>query len=175
MKAATRKPFALVVSSALALVLAASAPVPVTDAAWQDRALSSGTFAATTVPAPTLNGKCSYEDGLLGLGAYVRIHWKAPAGYTVGDADMLASTGGLGSVLAPLTGFSLTATTTGSAAGGYVTDVPVNLLGGVLGLGAEIELAIVMKRYGWTSQEAAVAASAGLAAGLGGTCRNITP
>ena len=105
----------------------------------------------------------------------MRIYWKAPSGFTVDDAQMLASTSGLGSSLAPLTGFSFGTTTTGTAVGGYVTDVPVNLLGGLLGLGSELELVIVMKRYGWTSREAAVATNAGLVLGIGGTCRNLTP
>lgn len=158
-----------------ALLLQASTPPAVTDAAWQDAERSSGSFAATTIPAPTLNGQCSYDPNLLGLGAYVRILWKTPEGYSVADAELQASTSGLGSALAPLTGFSLTAETTGTAAGGYVTDVPVNLLGGLLGLGTELQLSIVMKRFGWRSKAASVATNAGLVAGLGGSCRNLPP
>ena len=165
----------VLVASSLAVLLCASASPALTEASWRDTASSAATFAAATLPAPALNGQCTYNPGVLGLGAYVRIYWKAPLGYSLADAEMLASTSGLGSVLAPLTGFSFTATTTGSAAEGYVTDVPTNLLGGLLGLGSELELAIVVKRYGWTSKEAAVATNAGLVAGIGGTCRNLTP
>lgn len=105
----------------------------------------------------------------------LRIHWHAPQGYSLADAELQASSRGLGSVLAPLTGFSFTSTTTGSAATGYVTDVPVNLLGGLLGLGSELQLTIVVKRYGWTSNGASVATNAGLVAGLGSSCRNLPP
>lgn len=167
----------LAVLAALVVVvlLSASGPPAATEASWQDAELSLGSFTAATIPAPTLNGPCSYNPGLAGLGAYVRILWKAPAGYSLADAEMQASTSGLGSVLAPLTGFSLTSETTGTPAAGYVTDVPVNLLGGLLGLGTELQLGIVMKRHGWTSKAASVATNAGLVAGLGGTCRNLPP
>ncbi len=165
---------AVVAASLFAVLLPALAP-PATDAAWQHSEAASGSFAAATIPAPTLNGHCSYIPNLLGLGAHVRIHWRAPQGYSFADAELQASTGGLGSVLAPLTGFSFTSTTTGSAATGYVTDVPVNLLGGLLGLGSELQLTIVMKRYGWTSNGASVATNAGLVAGLGSSCRNLPP
>ncbi|WP_159827538.1 hypothetical protein [Arthrobacter sp. 9AX] len=164
-----------VLAASLAVVLSASAPPVVTDAAWQDPDLATGSFAALTVPAPTLNGQCRYDANILGLGAYVRILWKPPAGYDITSAELLASTSGLGSLLAPLTGFSLTAKTTGSPATGYVTDVPVNLLGGLLGLGSELELAIVTKHDGWTSRSAAVATNAGLIVGLGANCRNLPP
>lgn len=169
-----RKALLPVLAASLVVLLSASTPPAVTDAAWQDTDVSTASFAAITIPAPTLTGQCTYNRGLLGLGAYVRILWKAPEGYDLRYAELQASTSGLGSALAPLTGFTFNSTTTGTPAQGYVTDVPVNLLGGLLGLGAELELAIVMKRYGWTSEEAAVATNAGLVAGLGATCRNLT-
>jgi hypothetical protein len=147
----------------------------VTDTAWQDTAAASGNFAAATIPAPTLNGQCSYIPNILGLGAYVRTLWQAPPGYSLADAELQASTNGSGSVLVPLTGSSFTSTTTGSAAGGYVTDVPVNLLGGLLGLGSELQLTIVVKGYGWAPEGASVATNAGLVAGLGTSCRNLPP
>ncbi|MHC6594285.1 hypothetical protein [Arthrobacter sp. C152] len=162
-------------AASFAVLLCASGSPAATEASWRDDDAATGTFAAATLPAPTLNGQCTYNPALAGLGAYVRIYWKLPAGYALADAEMLASTSGLGSVLAPLTGFSFTGTTTGSAADGYVTDVPTNLLGGLLGLGSELELAIVVERYGWTSREAAVATNAGFILGIGGTCRNLTP
>lgn len=170
-----RKRVALIVAVPLAVVFGAANPPAATEAGWQRGAFSTGSYGTVTIPAPTLNGACTYDPGFLGLGAYVRVLWKPPAGYALADAEMQASTSGLGSVLAPLTGYSLTANTTGSAAAGYVTDVPVNLLGGLLGLGTELQLAIVMKRYGWTSKSASVATNAGLVAGLGGSCRNLPP
>ncbi|WP_082697892.1 signal peptidase I [Arthrobacter sp. EpRS71] len=146
-----------------------------TEASWQRSNPAPASLGALTVPAPVLNGPCSYNPGVLGLGAYVRIRWLPPSTYSLADAEVQASTSGLGSALAPLTGFSFTGSnTTGNALTGYVTDVPTNLLGGLLGLGTELQLAIVVKRYTWTSQAASVASNAGLVAGLGGSCRNLT-
>jgi hypothetical protein len=163
----------LLLAVPLAVVLSAMNPPAVTEAAWQHGQFASGSFGTVTIPAPALNGQCTYNPGILGLGAYVRILWKPPTGYTSANAEVQASTSGLGSALAPLTGFSLTSNTTGSPAAGYVTDVPVNLLGGLLGLGTELQIAIVIKDGSWTSKSASVATNAGLVAGLGGSCRNL--
>ncbi|SDX57574.1 hypothetical protein SAMN04487917_11416 [Arthrobacter sp. yr096] len=175
MRLLRRKRAALMVALPLALVFPASNPPAVTEASWERGEYSSGSFGTITIPPPTLNGACTYNPGIIGLGAYVRIFWKPPAGYTLANSEMQASTSGLGSLLAPLTGFSITSNTTGSAAAGYVTDVPVNLLGGLLGLGTELQLAIVIKDPVnlWISKPASVATNAGLIAGLGGNCRNL--
>ncbi|WP_405474456.1 signal peptidase I [Paenarthrobacter ilicis] len=164
-----------------ALILVPAVLIPLsgttgqTEASWQRSNPAPAYLGALTVPAPVLNGPCSYNPGVLGLGAYVRIRWLPPSTYSLTDAEVQASTSGLGSALAPLTGFSFSGSnTTGNALTGYVTDVPTNLLGGLLGLGTELQLAIVVKRYTWTSQAASVASNAGLVAGLGGTCRNLT-
>lgn len=147
----------------------------VTEAAWQRSEYATGSFGTITIPAPTLNGQCTYNSGPLGLNSFVRIFWLPPSGYTLAQAEMQASTSGLGSALAPLTGYNLAANTTGNATSGYVTDVQTNLLGGLLGLGTELQLAIVIKdpATGWTSKSASVASNAGLVAGLGGNCRNL--
>ncbi|MEQ4566585.1 hypothetical protein [Paenarthrobacter sp. CAP02] len=168
---------AFLLAAPLAVVLVVSNPPAATEAAWQQEAYGTGTFGTITIPAPTLNGTCTYNPGIAGLGAYVRIFWKPPAGYTLANAEMQASTSGLGSLLAPLTGFSITSSTTGSAAAGYVTDVPVNLLGGLLGLGTELQLAIVVRDPVnlWVSKPASVATNAGPIAGLGASCRNLPP
>ena len=155
-----------------ALLLPASNPSEVTDAAWQDTEVSAGSFAAVTIPAPVLKGDCSY-NGL--INPYVRIYWKAPEGYSVADAELQIATTGLGSVLAPVTGYSVTANTTGTAAEGYITDVQVSLVDSLIGLGSEFRLAIVMTRYGWTSKDASVRADAGLAVGIGASCTNVSP
>ena len=163
---------ALLGAASVALLLPASNHSMVTDAAWQDTDITSGSFAAITIPAPTLNGDCSY-NGL--VNPYVRIYWRAPGGYSAADAELQLATTGLGSVLAPVTGYSVAANTTGTAAEGYVTDVRVSLVDSLIGLGSEFRLAIVMKRYGWTSKEASVRATAGIVAGIGSSCTNITP
>lgn len=146
-------------------------------ALWNSQADSTASFQAAVVPAPALTQPCEFRPGLLGVGARVRIFWALPAGYTLADVQVHASTSGLGSVLAPLTGFSLQNNTLRQADGTYRTDVPTNLLGGLLGLGSELELAIILaptSAGGWTSKPASVASNAGLIGGIGGNCRNLT-
>lgn len=142
-----------------------------THAAWQDRENVRANLSAAVVPPAVLTAQCQYQAGVLGLGARVVIYWRAPAGYTLADAQLFASTSGLGSVLAPLTGFNLSANTT-TTANGYTTTISTNLLGGLLGLGTELELAIVMKdpMSTWTSTQVKVIANPGLLGG--GSCRN---
>ncbi|MCU1567193.1 MAG: hypothetical protein JWQ56_2130 [Pseudarthrobacter sp.] len=169
----SRKALLPVLAGLVAVLLSASAPPVVTDAAWQDPDVARGSFAAATIPAPTLNGQCSYNSSLFGPD-YIRILWKAPAGYSKEDAELQLSTTGLGAVLAPVTGYSVTASTTGTAAGGYITDVEVSVVDNLIGLLSRFRLAIVMKRYGWTSQAASVRANAGIALGRVANCTNET-
>lgn len=160
---------------AAALVLGAGATTSL--AAWSDQDETAASFAAATIPAPTLTQQCDFYPGLLGLGAEVRIFWALPEGYTLDDVTVEASTEGLGSVLAPLTGFNLEGNTQQRGDGTYRSDVPTNLLGGLLGLGSELELAIVVApddAGGWESESASVASNAGLIGGIGGNCRNLT-
>lgn len=158
----------------LALVLGPAA-VNGTLAGWTDSKVSQGAFTAGKVPAPELTGNCRFRPGLLGIGASVRVFWKPPAGYQLSSIAVTASTSGLGSVLAPITGFSLTSNTTSNSDGSYTTDVPTNLLGGLLGLGSELEIAFQTKHAsGWVSTSASVASNAGLLGGIGGNCRNLS-
>ena len=160
---------------ALFALVAGPAAVNSTLAGWNDTKESRGELIAATVPAPELTRECQFRPGLLGIGARVRIYWKLPDGYQLDDIVVKASTSGLGSVLAPLTGFSLSGNTTSNGDGTYTTDVPANLLGGLLGLGSELEIAFVVEHEsGWQSDTAAVASNAGLLAGIGGNCRNLT-
>ena len=143
-------------------------------ASWTDVEQVSAEFRADVLPAPTLTRACTYYPGVLGIGAQVRIYWALPEGYTLDDIEVSASTSGLGSVLAPLTGFSLRGNTTRQADGTYRTDVPTNLLGGLLGLGSELEIALTVTTEHWESESASIASNAGLLAGIGGNCRNLT-
>ncbi|MCS4592328.1 hypothetical protein KTJ89_04915 [Brevibacterium sediminis] len=164
----------LAVVALLALV-AGPAAVNGTLAGWNDEKISQGTFTAGKVPAPVLTGNCQFRPGILGIGASVRVFWKPPAGYSLSNIIVTASTSGLGSVLAPITGFNLTSNTTSNSDGSYTTDVPTNLLGGLLGLGSELEIAFQAKHAsGWVSTSASVASNAGLLGGIGGNCRNLT-
>lgn len=164
----------MVLAVALALSAAGGDRVGLTDAAWRTDQPVTGAFEALIIPAPRLTEPCHYDRGVLGLGAEVVIHWVAPTDYHLTDAKIYASTSGLGSALAPLTGFDLARNTKYNAhSGHYTTTVPTNLLGGLLGLGAELEVSIRMTRYGWISKSASIATNAGLIAGLGGTCRNL--
>lgn len=144
-------------------------------AGWTDSKETAGSFSAATVPAPVLTKSCVFKPGVLGIGARVRIHWRPPAGYQLDDIVVEASTSGLGSVLAPLAGFNLKSNTTANGDGTYTTNVPTNLLGGLLGLGTELEIAFVAEHEsGWQSEPASVASNAGLIVGLGGKCRNLS-
>lgn len=161
---------------ALAIGLLAGFAATPTLASWTDDERASTTFEAAVLPSPTLTRNCTYYGGVLGIGAAVRIYWALPEGYDLGDVEIQASTSGLGSVLAPLTGFSVSGNTQRLADGTYRTDVPTNLLGGLLGLGSELEIAIVLAPEaagGWTSAPASVASNAGLLVGIGGNCRNL--
>lgn len=162
----------------LALVLGLTLPTSIdrTEAGWTAETAVSAEATAGVVPAPTLTRACEFRPGVLGLGARVRIYWALPQGYSLQNVEVEASTRGLGSVLAPLTGFSLSGNTQSQSDGTYRTDVPTNLLGGLLGLGSELEIAFVVKdpASGWSSQAASVASNAGLIGGLGGNCRNLS-
>lgn len=170
-----RRTRALIVGLALVMLVLGLSGVRSTLAGWADSKEAAGSFSAATVPAPSLTEPCEFRPGLLGLGARVRVHWRLPAGYQLDDIVVEASTSGLGSVLAPLTGFSLQSNTSTNGDGTYTTDVPTNLLGGLLGLGTELEIAFVVEHEsGWQSESASVASDAGLIGGLGGDCRNLT-
>ncbi|WP_231445569.1 hypothetical protein [Brevibacterium zhoupengii] len=144
-----------------------------TMAGWTDSQEAAGSFEAATIPGPTLTKSCEYKSGVLGLGARVVVHWRLPAGYQLDDIVVEASTKGLGSLLAPITGFTLSENTTSTGNGTYKTEVPTNLLGGLLGLGDELEIAFFAEHEsGWRSKPTSVASNAGL---LGiGNCRNLT-
>lgn len=163
----------LAVSLVLGMAVISNKSINSTDAVWNASQPSAASFTAGTVPGPQLTRSCQFRPGLLGLGARVRIFWRLPPGYTLDDVEVHASTSGLGSVLAPLTGFSVEGNTEGSPSQ-YQTDVPTNLLGGLLGLGSELEIAILVKDGNWTSETASIASNAGLIAGIGGNCRNLT-
>lgn len=165
------------VSVTAILIVGISLPpiVEPTGASWTAEESASGSFSAATIPAPVLTDACQFRPGLLGIGARVRIFWELPEGYQLDDIVVEASTSGIGSVLAPLTGFSLQSNTTSNSDGTYRTDVPTNLLGGLLGLGSELEIAFsVEHESGWRSETASVASNAGLIGGIGGNCRNLT-
>lgn len=178
-----RRVAAVLAGAMVPLVLLAGLLLPTsfeeTEAGWTDETAVSATAGTVELPAPTLTRDCRFNPGLLGIGAHVRIFWELPQGYTLDDVVVEASTSGLGSVLAPLTGFSVRGNTEVQSNGTYRTDVPANLLGGLLGLGSELEIAIAVSTdaenpEAWTSESASVASNAGLIGGIGGNCRNLT-
>lgn len=126
-----------------------------------------------TIPAITLSQGCQFQPGILGLGSNIRIYWTLPEGYTLDDVRIEASTSGLGSTTAPLTGLNLKTATIQQTDGTYMTNVPANLLGGLMGLGSELEIALFIVDGSGKSAPASVASNAGLIAGVGGSCRNL--
>ncbi|WP_104117164.1 hypothetical protein [Arthrobacter sp. B1805] len=145
-----------------------------TDAAWHQNQVTAGSFTAIAISPARLTAQCRYFPAVLGIGSRVEMYWALPSGYQLSESQLWASTSGLGSALAPLTGYNLAQNTRPAATPGqYVTTVPTNLLGGLLGLGTELELSIVMSRHGWTSTPVSTVTNPGLVAGLGGNCRNV--
>lgn len=126
------------------------------------------------IDAPVLTAECKFNEGVLGLGSDVEFYWEKPEGYSLDNIVVETSTSGLGSERAVLDGFNLSANTTLGSNGTYTTEIPTNMLGGSLGLGSEIEIAIyVQDNNGNKSDSVSIATNAGLIAGLGGTCRNM--
>lgn len=134
---------------------------------------------APTVPgsvaAASLTRTCSYYPGILGIDAQVRVYFAVPEGYTLEDVRVEVSTAGLGSARASLTGFDVVENAVELSDGSYRLDVPTNLLGGLLGLGSELEIALYVEDGdGVQSERVSVASNAGLLAGIGGSCRNLS-
>ncbi|MGO2860197.1 MAG: hypothetical protein ACTIC1_03500 [Brevibacterium sp.] len=157
----------------LALVLG---PVAVdgTLAAWKDSKTSQASFNAAKVPAPVLTAECKYRYPLLGYGR-VEIYWRLPEGYQLSDVVVETSTKGLGSLLSPLTGYDVSQNTITNGDGTYTTEVRTNLLGGLLGGGTRINIGLYVEHdSGWKSSSALVESSAGLLAGIGGSCHNLS-
>ncbi|GAA1927610.1 hypothetical protein GCM10009689_02920 [Brevibacterium antiquum] len=162
---------ALIAGIALAILVLGLSGVRSTMAAWTDTEQSAGSFRAATVPAPTLTANCKYVPVL--LSGRVEIYWHLPTGYQLTDVDIEASTSGLGSVLAPLTGYNLSLNTTSTGGGNYTTKVPAGVLTGLLGSLGELQVSLFVKHTsGWRSGPASIASDAGLL--FGGKCRNLT-
>lgn len=173
---------ALLAGAMVPLMLLAGLLLPTTledtSADWQDTTSLSAKAGALRIPAPALSRPCEFRAGALGLGASVRVYWKLPGSYVLGDAAVLAGSSGVGSVLQPITGFAIDSGNTVLVSGReYRTDVPASLLGGLLGFNTELRVAILLKpaqAAPWTSEPALVRANAGLVAGIGGSCRNLS-
>lgn len=125
------------------------------------------------IEAPTLTAACEAKKGVLGLGSKVIIRWKAAEGYSMSNTELLASTSGLGSSLKSLDGYSLSTNTTSTGNGTYTTEIPTNVLGGLLGLGSEIEIALRTVDGEKVSDTASVATNGGLLGGMSFSCRNM--
>lgn len=134
---------------------------------------NSGGEVVEALAAPILTKECEARPGLLGLGARVRIVWKPAEGYGISNTEFVASTSGMGSPLASIDGFSLSGNTTSNGDGTFTTDIPTNLLGGLLGLGEEIEIALRTVDGEKVSDTASVATNGGLLAGIEFSCRNL--
>lgn len=143
-----------------------------TEANWADAEVATGQFTALTVPPPTATRACEYRS-ILGLGGRVYLYWTPPAGYEVSDMVIKASSNGLGTLLAPITGFSLSGNTTVVSGRNYKTTMSANLLGGLLGLNTALEVAIVTKDGTWESVPLSFETNAGVALGLGQYCKNL--
>lgn len=146
-------------------------------AAWTGQEHASAAIEAMTLPRPSLTQPCEFVfAGLLGTRSHVDIYWSIPEEYGLEDVELEARARGVGAVLAPITGFNLNSSTTHLGGGAYRTQIPANLLTGLLGLGDELEVAIYLDPEGagtWTSEPAMVVSNAGLL-NLNSYCRNLT-
>ncbi|WP_087485839.1 hypothetical protein [Brachybacterium massiliense] len=144
-----------------------------TEAGWTDTTPIAGEVTASTIPAPMLTRDCEFRPGGLGLAARVRIHWNLPEGYTLQQATLQQATGGVGSILEPVLGFSFSSNTAQNGDGTYTTTIPTGLLGGLLGLGSTMRFGITVEDpSGWRSEPAIIEAQSIL---LGiGTCEHVT-
>ena len=156
---------------ALVIGLVLPSSVQHTDAEWTRDFTAEATISTEGIPAPALTKRCEFKPGLLGVGARVLIHWSAPEGYALGDVVIEGATTGLGAILSPITGFNLYSSTQENPDGTYTTTIPANLLGGLLGFGTELNIALSVEHdSGWHSERVSVIANAGLVAGVGGRC-----
>jgi hypothetical protein len=144
---------------ALAAALLVSPPRP-TLASWADTEKATGSFAAYTVPKPTITS-CS-SSNVLGSGN-ITIKWKYNSTSPTPTSTFWFSSSSL-ITLVLLPGST---TTTGPIAGEYTTSFSSGLLTGLLGGPAYVGVAA--NQYGWGSQIAG--ATATLPAVIGsGTC-----
>lgn len=148
-------------------------------ASWTDQEGAAAAFTAASVPTPVMTRDCSFVYGILGLTVtHVEVHWRLPDGAAFEDVVISRSTDGIGSLLAPITGFSLEESTTQNADGTYSTRIPVSLLGGLLGLNAGLLVGItVVPDVGddaWRSETALAEANLGVVAGIAAYCRTVS-
>lgn len=148
---------------AVAVALMVSPPRP-TLASWVDTEQSTGSFAAYTVPKPTITG-CTASN-ILGA-ASLKITWKYNSTTPAPSATFWFSS----SSLLTLTLLPGSTTTTGPVSGEYTTTFSSGLLTGLLG--GPVYLGVAANQYGWQSQVSSATATVPALIGTG-TCV-ITP
>lgn len=172
-----RRPWGVRVRAALAAGLLLGFGATSSVAAWTGQEHTAAVFEAAVLPRPMLTQPCKFVfAGLLGTKSHVDIYWSIPEEFGLQDVELEARARGIGAVLAPITGFDLNSSTASLGGGAYRTEIPANLLTGLLGLGDELEVAIVLAPEGpgsWTSEPAMVVSNAGLLS-LNSYCRNLT-
>ena len=150
---------------ALAAVLAVVvtllvAPPGDTEASWVDREQSRGSFAAYSVPKPTITACTS--SNVLGSGN-VTIKWRYNSTSPTPTPSFWFSTTSAITVIL----LSGSTTTTGPVSGEYTTSFSSGLLTGLLGGNAYVGVAA--SQYGWQSPIATATASLPAVIGTG-TC-----
>lgn len=139
------------------LALAVSPPRP-TDASWVDNERSTASFAAYTVPKPTITG-CTASN-VLGS-ASLKITWKYNSTTPTPSASFwFSSTSLVNLVLLPGS-----TSTTGPVANEYTTTFSSGLLTGLLG--GPVYLGVAATQFGWQSQISSATATVPAVIGAG--------
>ncbi len=152
---------ASVVVLALLASLVAHAPTD-TEAAYVNQGAARGTFATTTIVAPTITG-CTVSS-FLGVFQSVTVTWTMPAGYSVSNAVV-----GTGSSAAAISPTSPAPTISGTGpysttySSGFLTTILGSLFGSTTWIGVRSTVGT------WTSAWSTRKLSIGLL-GLGSTC-----
>lgn len=102
----------------------------------------------------------------------MRIYWDHPEGYTLQQTTLQQATGGVGSILEPVLGFSVSSNTTQNGDGTYTTTIPAGLLG-LLGLGSTMRFGITVEDPSGRRLDTAIIEARSIDLGIG-TCENLT-
>ena len=120
----------LIACVATALLLLQPAGIGVTEAAWTDTEVGSGTFAPLTIPPPVMDS-CVITSGALGLNPTITVRWRLPANppYPLANVRIYLAAG----TNPARTDVTSSVATTGPVGGVHTTIIGTSLLGSLLG------------------------------------------
>lgn len=138
----------LLAAVAAAALLSAMFSFGPTDASWQDRELTTGTFQAKTIPPVAIAGTAPYCSWTtLVVTTSISLQWAVPAGYSLADVQFTAQNGTSSQLV--------TGQTSTLSNGVYTTTIPVSILnavGNLLGGTVIIHVTVLDAPTGWSSR-----------------------